>query len=1039
MKYALILSILLYLFGCFYLVFGIYALFANIKSRVNRLFYYLTSCLAIFAFSYSLSNSAATEEASTFWRACAALGWGAYYSIFTHLLLIITNNRKLLKSRLVMFFNYAPAIINVILFSPYSPLKEPVYNMSQSRYGWINYMPSKILSIGIAVYVLSFSILGVWIIASWMKKNKHETFLKRHLIIYLISLSVPLTIAVVSIVLPNILVKHLLHKLLIVSLIVPIIVLFISLKRYGLFIERGKSLYVFQKGILDSEGSRIRLFETTAIVFVIGSALSFFTGYFAMGKDLESELFLSALVFIIGIFSRFIPTIVKDKVIQNGLYLAVCIAGMLFYMLTNAENGGLTIWSVYIIFLLYSVILDTPKHALGFTVFVVILQIVFWIISPEIIVTVNGGEYLRRIVIIALAAFSVRYLRTEFAAKESQYKRFAKEQQVLEKISTGFLSLNKENAEEKIYEMFKMSYELLDFNHAYLVDFDLDYQNVTIDYTFLNVSDERQSFPFNPGTRVAVSDFPVAKTIIEHRQPVMCDDANKIRIDMHDELRQYFKSRDITSYFALPIFADKDLRGMLVIEYYEKSDVHLRENRLYFLMIIANILGDTKQKNLNEEKLYNYAYFDQTTKLENRNMLRKNLEQLMQNIEETDRIAVFNIELDNLRMINDTFGHNVGVQIVLKSVEIMRNLMRECCIISRVAEGKFVLVMPTTETDEQLEERARKIIESFTHPILLPDLDIEALFVMVSVGISLYPEDGKDPDMLIKNADLAGYEAKSVDQKIVFSSAQLKDRVEENTLMTHKLFQALQNNEFSLEFQPQISCDSTKTVGIEALLRWTTSDNRRIPPDKFIPILEQTGLIHDVGLWVLDQALIEHNRLITNGFPPIRVSVNLSTVQFRRDDFVQNVAYLIRKHGVDPKYVELEITESMLAKNFADTIDKLHQLKELGIKIAVDDFGKGYSSLHRLVLVPLDRIKIDKSIIDDITSEAKKADIVKIIISLGKTLMVDITAEGVETMDQADFMKNISCDEIQGYYYSRPLKTGPLEDFLKTNGVEVLN
>ena len=457
---------------------------------------------------------------------------------------------------------------------------------------------------------------------------------------------------------------------------------------------------------------------------------------------------------------------------------------------------------------------------------------------------------------------------------------------------------------------------------------------------------------------------------------------------------------------------------------------------MYFLMIIANILGDTKQKNLNEEKLYNYAYFDQITKLQNRNMLRKNLEQLLQNIEETDRIAVFNIELDNLRMINDTFGHNVGVQIVLKSVEIMRNLMKECCIISRVAEGKFVLVMPTTESNEQLKERAQRIIESFTHPILLPDLDIEALFVMVSVGISLYPEDGNDPDMLIKNADLAGYEAKYVDQKIAFSSVQLKDRVEENTLMTHKLFQALQNNEFSLEFQPQISCDSTKTVGIEALLRWTTSDNMRIPPDKFIPILEQTGLIHDVGLWVLDQALIEHNRLIANGFPPIRVSVNLSTVQFRKDDFVQNVANLIRKHDVNPKYVELEITESMLAKNFADTIDKLHQLKELGIKIAVDDFGKGYSSLHRLVLVPLDRIKIDKSIIDDITFEEKKADIVKIIISLGKTLMVDITAEGVETMDQADFMKNISCDEIQGYYYSRPLKTGPLEDFLKTNGVE---
>ncbi|HOF25890.1 MAG TPA: EAL domain-containing protein [Clostridia bacterium] len=1039
MKYALILSILLYVFGCFYLVFGIYALFANVKNRVNRLFYYLTSCLAIFAISYSISNSAATEEASTFWRAFAVFGWGVYYSILIHIILIITDNKKFLKNRLAMILIYVPSLVNIILFSPLSPLKEASYNMSQTRYGWINYMPSDILSIGIAFYFIFYSILATVLIAGWWKNNKSEVLMKRQLIYFLISVSVPLITGITSVVLPNVLAKHLLHKLLIVSMIVPIIVLFFSLKKYGLFSERGKTLYVFQQGQLDSEGARIRLFETTALVFIIGGELSFLIGYFGMGKNLESELFLSTLVFIMGLISRFIPLMSKRHIVQNGLYALVCIAGMLFYTLTTADVGGLTTWTVYIIFLLYSVILDTKSHAIAFTVFVIMLQFLFWIISPEITVTVNGGEYSRRIVIILISAFSVRYLSSEYIEKEKQYKRFAKEQQVLEKISTGFLSLNKENAEEKIYEMFKMSYELLNFNHAYLVNFDSDYENATIINTFVNVVEGKKSFPFNPGMKIAVSDFPLAKALIEQKQPVMCDDINTIRPDKYDELREYFKSRDINSYFALPIFVEKDLRGMLVIEYYEKSDVHLRENRLYFLMIIANILGDTRQMNLYEEKLYDYAYFDETTKLANRNMLRKNLVQLLQNVGQTDRIAVFNIEMDNLRMINDTFGHNVGVQIVLKCVEILKSLMKECCIISRVAEGKFVLVMPTTESNEQLKERARKIIDAFTHPILLPDLDLEALFVMVSVGISLYPEDGGNADTLIKNADLAGYEAKSADERIIFCSEQLKDRVEENTLMTHKLFRSLENQEFSLEFQPQISCSTNKTVGIEALLRWTTSDKKRIPPDKFIPILEQTGLIHDVGLWVLDQALMEHNHLIANGFPPIRVSVNLSTVQFRRDDFVQNVADIIQKHGVDPKYVELEITESMLAKNFADTIDKLHQLKALGVKIAVDDFGKGYSSLHRLLLVPLDRIKIDKSIIDDVTFEAKKADIVKIIINLAKNLMLHITAEGVETVDQADFMKDISCDEIQGYYYSRPLKTDALEEFLKISGVEVLN
>ena len=418
-------------------------------------------------------------------------------------------------------------------------------------------------------------------------------------------------------------------------------------------------------------------------------------------------------------------------------------------------------------------------------------------------------------------------------------------------------------------------------------------------------------------------------------------------------------------------------------------------------------------------------------------MLNKNLESLIQDRKETDRLAVFNIELDNLRTINDTFGHAVGEQVVIKSVEILSELLNNCCLISRVTEEKFIVVSPACSDKDKIEERAKKIIESFKHPILFPGLDIEALFVIVNVGIAVFPEDGKDVNTLLKNSDLANFEAASTDERIVFCSDQLKDRVNENTLMTHRLFRSLQNQEFSLEFQPQVSCRSSKTVGIEALLRWTTSDKKRIPPDKFIPILEQTGLIHEVGLWVLDQALLEHNRLIANGFPPLRVSVNLSIVQFRRDDFVYYVKKLIEKHRVDPKYIELEITESMLSQNFDDTIDKLHQLKKSGLNIAVDDFGKGYSSLHRLILIPFDRIKIDKTIIDNITSEKKSANIARIIITLAKTLKADITAEGVETSEQAHFVRDIACDEIQGYYYSRPLPAEALEKFLKEYGTGV--
>ncbi|HHX21714.1 MAG TPA: EAL domain-containing protein, partial [Clostridiales bacterium] len=249
--------------------------------------------------------------------------------------------------------------------------------------------------------------------------------------------------------------------------------------------------------------------------------------------------------------------------------------------------------------------------------------------------------------------------------------------------------------------------------------------------------------------------------------------------------------------------------------------------------------------------------------------------------------------------------------------------------------------------------------------------------------------------------------------------------------MTNRLFKSLENEEFFLEFQPQISCNTGKTSGIEALLRWTSDGTRRVPPDKFIPILEQTGLIYDVGLWVLEQTLQEHNRLIAKGFPPLRVSVNLSVVQFQEEEFISDVRKIIGESGVDPKYIELEITESLFSKDPEDVMKKLHQLKGLGVSIAIDDFGKGYSSLNRLKRVPFDRLKIDKEIIDYIDAEREKAPITEIVIQLGKAFRAAITAEGVETKGQADFLRNAACDEIQGYYYSKPLSPAALEEFLK--------
>jgi diguanylate cyclase (GGDEF)-like protein len=412
-------------------------------------------------------------------------------------------------------------------------------------------------------------------------------------------------------------------------------------------------------------------------------------------------------------------------------------------------------------------------------------------------------------------------------------------------------------------------------------------------------------------------------------------------------------------------------------------------------------------------------------------MLKRRLEQVIEDKKGSEKIAVLSIELENIRMIKDTFGHNIGEQIMIESAKNLDNLLEKCCDISRTAAGEFAVVLPNVENTEQIEEWAKILLDSFSHPVST-ETGIEALFVVVRIGISVYPDDGRDADTLLKNSDLALFDAKNTNEEIIFYTERLETHIAENTLFTNRLFKSLQNDEFFLEFQPQISCNTGQTNGIEALLRWTSDGSERVPPDRFIPILEQTGLIYDVGLWVLEQTLQEHNRLIARGFPSLRVSVNLSVVQFQREEFISDIAKIIEKSGADPKYIELEITESLFSKDPEDVLNKIYQLKNLGVKIAIDDFGKGYSSLSRLKRVPFDRIKIDKEIIDYIDLDKKSAPITEIIILLAKTFRAGITAEGVETKEQADFLRDVHCDEIQGYYYSRPLSTQALEEFLNS-------
>ncbi|NMA06167.1 MAG: EAL domain-containing protein [Ruminococcaceae bacterium] len=762
---------------------------------------------------------------------------------------------------------------------------------------------------------------------------------------------------------------------------------------------------------------------------MIGAIVSFLIRYFGMKAAFTSEFILAATLLFSGLFISFIPYISKSYTTQNTLFLIVSILTMLYFTIINIKTAATTVWAAYIIFLLFTVILDSKMHAHAFVISSIAIQIIFWIAYPKVSVIIDGNEYTTRIFIIALSFFAVRYVTNEYESKIQGFKRFSREQETLETISSSFISVDIENVKVKIDELLVESFEILEFDNAYLVDFDADYENATISNMYVK-DIENKSLPFYSGISFKTSDFPMVKSLIELNTPITVEDITDIPIDEDPNQRKFFLSRGIRSFFALPITTDNRTTGMLVVEYKERNDIRFTENRLHFMIILSNMLGDTWKKLRYEKMLYDIAYFDETTKLANSNMLKIKLTEFISDSKKDKKIAVLDIKLENLRMINDTFGHAVGEQVMIESAAILKTLLSDCCYLSRTGEASFTVVLPEAVIAEQIEECAGRLLSSFSHPIST-ESGVEALFVIARIGISVYPDHGTDADTLIKSADLAGYEARNTDKDYVFYTERLENEIAETTLLTNKLFQSLENKEFSLEFQPQISCETGKTAGFEALLRWTTDDNRRIPPNRFIPMLEQTGLIYDVGLWVLEEALKEHKKLVEKGFPPLRVSVNLSVVQFEEESFISDIARIIEESGINPEYIELEITESLFSKDPKDVLEKLYKLKELGMSLAIDDFGSGYSSLNRLKRVPFDRIKIDKAIIDHIDLDDKSAPITKTIILLAREFRAGITAEGVETKNQADFLKSIFCGEIQGYYYSRPLTSEALEEFLR--------
>ena len=438
------------------------------------------------------------------------------------------------------------------------------------------------------------------------------------------------------------------------------------------------------------------------------------------------------------------------------------------------------------------------------------------------------------------------------------------------------------------------------------------------------------------------------------------------------------------------------------------------------------VIQDITRRKEAELRIRELAYYDSLTHLPNRSLLKDRLERVLAHANRHHgTFALMFLDLDRFKTVNDTLGHSVGDEMLCQTARRLSECLRENDTVARLGGDEFVIILSDYRIDENLPKIATKILKALSRPF---DLGVRDVFSSTSIGIALYPEDGEQPADLLRCADMAMYAAKEAGGNTFrFYSAQMNARAVSRMDMEASMRSALDKCEFFIEYQPQINLVTNRAVGVEALVRWQHPLLGVVSPDRFIPLAEETRLILPLGEWVMRTVFEQCVAWNCLGCRPSRVSINVSGRQFVQDDFVEQVSCLLEETGTDPCWIEFEITESILMSDVDVAIATMGRLRDLGINLAIDDFGTGYSSLSSLKRLPITRLKIDRSFVADLQTSANDRAIVEATIVMAKRLDLEVTVEGVETEGQYGFVNDSECDEVQGFYFSKPLSVDDVE------------
>ena len=1018
-------SILFYLACVAYVVFALYTLLLNPKGAMNIVFFAVCTATALWAFAFAMGNVATGTEDAFFWRRVATFGWGPMYSFLLHFFLLLTERHRLLKNKWTYGFIYVPSLINIVVFSLYEPLAKTQYNMVQIATGWINLAPKGLWDTYFNIYYIAFTLLGLLALWSW---GKGATDVKKKRTALMISMTYVLSFGIGTLtdVIMNAYFDFKMPQLGVVFALITILGIYLAIKRHGLMVS--KSNITAKEGELLGKQTRIQLFRYVSGIFIAGSVFNL-AHFIYFDIAIESVLLFSAALLIIGAVVTVVP-LTKDESSKQDMFLFFILALAMFLILMRFSKvyASNIVWPVSVLFMLLSTVFKKRLFLLVILITTLFAQWVSWLWVPVVTIQVTLVDSIARVAFYCLFGLLAYYINRIYHQRLIENERQTEVQSLLSELSADLVSADIDSLDEKITGVLEKSGIFFGVDRVYLVQ--MSDNQTKAHYTHEWCADQIRS-TMEKIRKLPTQSFLWWKAHLKPYEVMSIADTTDMPKEARRE-RAILKGRQVKSLVCVPIVKTGRVMGFIGFDSVNSSKVW-QDTQKEILLIIANVISDALHKVRSEKDIHYMAFYDRLTGLSNRALFKTQLEQALELAKRSSmQVGVLFLDLDDFKGVNDTLGHEAGDLLLKVIAEKLKKCVRSYDSVCRFGGDEFLVLFSHIKKHEELARASEKIISIFKDPL---NVNGQVIHMTASAGVAVYPRDGQDSETLIKSADLAMYAAKDKGKnQLIFCSEAMKEAVNERMQLTNDLYRAIERNELILHYQPQIKICTGEIVGIEALIRWEHPQKGIIQPEEFIPLAEQTGLIHAIGDWVLRAACHQNRTWQDMGLKPVFIAVNLSVEQFRTPQVIDVIATVLNESNLAPEYLEIEITEGIAIHESDQIIPILNALKALGVAIAIDDFGTEYSSLSRLKEMPIDRIKMAMEFVHGIDSSTKDAAIATVIINLARSLNLRIIAEGVETKEQLDFLAAAACDEVQGYYLHQPMSPKAIEQLLSPAG-----